>query len=40
MYLLNKDQGKNNRFTFKKFFYFDSIAREHPAVDVITMDGM
>ena len=38
MYLLNKDQGRNNRFTFKKFFYFDSIAKEHPAVDVITMD--
>lgn len=38
MYLLNKDQGQNNRFTFKKFFYFDSIAREHPAVEVISMD--
>jgi hypothetical protein len=38
MYLLNKDKGANNRFTFRKFFPFDAISEEHPAVDVISME--
>jgi hypothetical protein len=39
MYLLDKDHRKgNNRFTFKDFFHFDSIAVEHEAVEVISME--
>ena len=38
IYLLNKDKGQNNRFTFKKFFPFDAISEEHPAVEVISME--
>ncbi len=37
MYLLSNDK-RNNRFTFKDFFHFDSIAAEHPAVEVISME--
>ncbi|KAG7368743.1 GDP-fucose protein O-fucosyltransferase [Nitzschia inconspicua] len=38
MYLLDKDEAEKNRFTFRKFFPFDDLAEEHPAVDVISMD--
>lgn len=39
MYLLwNDKKKKNNRFTFRDFFHFDSIAEEHPAVNVISME--
>jgi GDP-fucose protein O-fucosyltransferase len=38
MYLLDKDKAENNRFTFRKFFPFDAIEEEHPAVEVISMD--
>ncbi|KAL3908072.1 MAG: hypothetical protein SGILL_008623 [Bacillariaceae sp.] len=38
MYLLNKDSGSNNRFTFRKFFPFDAISEEHSAVEVISME--
>lgn len=39
MYLLWNDKNhKNNRFTFKDFFHFDSIAEEHPSVEVISME--
>jgi hypothetical protein len=39
MYLLSNDRNKkNNRFTFKDFFHFDSIADEHPSVEVISME--
>jgi hypothetical protein len=39
MYLLSNDKNKkNNRFTFKDFFHFDSIADEHPSVEVILME--
>lgn len=39
MYLMGNDkQSKNNRFTFKDFFHFDSIASEHPqGLQVISM---
>jgi hypothetical protein len=37
IYLLWDDK-KNNRFTFKDFFHFDSIADEHPSVEVISME--
>jgi hypothetical protein len=36
IYLLRND-GRKNRFTFKDFFHFDSIAEEHAGVEVITM---
>eukprot|EP00934_Nitzschia_sp_Nitz4_P008577 Nitzschia sp. Nitz4//scaffold179_size51476//34375//36661//NITZ4_006929-RA/size51476-augustus-gene-0.1-mRNA-1//1//CDS//3329539225//8567//frame0 len=39
MYLLSKDKRpEKNKFTFKDFFHFDSIADEHPAVEVISME--
>lgn len=39
MYLLGKDKRpENNRFTFKDFFHFDSIAEEHPSVEIISME--
>lgn len=40
IYLLGNDKKnhKNNRFTFKDFFHFDSIAVEHDAVEVISME--
>jgi hypothetical protein len=38
MYLLWNDKGKNNKFTFKDFFHFDSIELEHSAVEVISME--
>ena len=39
IYLLwNDDKSKNNRFTFKDFFHFDTIMEEHPALQVITME--
>lgn len=39
MYLLWDDKRHNkNRFTFKDFFHFDSIAEEHPSVEVISME--
>lgn len=38
IYLLNKDKGQNNRFTFKNFFHFDTIARENLGVEVISME--
>jgi hypothetical protein len=39
MYLLWNDKKKRkNKFTFKDFFHFDSIAEEHPAVQVISME--
>jgi hypothetical protein len=38
MYLLDKDKGSNNKFTFRKFFPFDAISEEHPAVEVISME--
>jgi hypothetical protein len=40
IYLLWNDprQSKKNKFTFKDFFHFDSIASEHAAVEVIHME--
>jgi len=39
IYLLGLDRKeKNNQFTFKDFFHFDSIVGEHPAVEVISME--
>jgi hypothetical protein len=39
MYLLGKDSKKeNNRFTFHNFFPYNSIAEEHDAVEVISME--
>ena len=39
MYLLwNGKNKEHNQFTFKDFFHFDSIAMEHPAVQVISME--
>jgi hypothetical protein len=38
IYLLDKDKKENNQFTFHSFFHFDSIAKEHLGVDVISME--
>ena len=39
IYLLGNDnREEKNRFTFKDFFHFDSIATEHKAVEVISME--
>lgn len=38
IYLLRNEGHKRNRFTFKKFFYFDAIAEEHTGVEVITAE--
>ena len=38
IYLLRQaKKRRNNRFTFHDFFHFESIANEHPAVEVISM---
>lgn len=39
IYLLRKEKEVNkNRFTFKDFFHFDSIANEHTGIEVISME--
>lgn len=38
IYLLDKDQGDNNKFTFNNFFHFESIANEHLGVEVVSME--
>ena len=39
MYLLNKHSNKKkNLFTFHDFFHLQSVAQEHPAVDIISFE--
>ena len=38
MYLLSRsDQKQRNKFSFHHFFHMESIANEHPGLDIITM---
>ena len=36
MYLLNKDKGKNNLFSFDHFFHMESISKEHVGLNIIS----
>ncbi|CAJ1936479.1 unnamed protein product [Cylindrotheca closterium] len=39
IYLMRKeDSKKKNRFTFRDFFHFESIEKEHPGVKIISME--
>jgi hypothetical protein len=39
MYLLHKnDKNQKNRFTFTDFFHFESVANEHPGLEIISFE--